>query len=70
MGQVATVLVLVILLATIAVVVLLVRTALRRGGVGEGDAAGRVPRSLLVILAVTAAIIVVLTVSLRIAGAL
>jgi hypothetical protein len=69
MGQVATALVLLILLATMGGIGLLVRTAIRRGGAAEGEHAGRVPRGLLVILAVSMAIVVVLIVALRIAGA-
>jgi hypothetical protein len=70
MGQVATALVLLILIATLTGIALLARTAIRRGGITEGEHAGRVPRSLLVILAISMAIVVVLIVSLRIAGAL
>jgi hypothetical protein len=70
MGQVATALVLLILIATLTGIGLLARTAARRGGITEGEQAGRVPRSLLVILAICMAIVVVLIVTLRIAGAL
>jgi hypothetical protein len=70
MGQVATVLIVLILLATLGGIGLLVRTAIRRGGAAAGEHAGRVPRGLLVILAISMAIIVVLIVALRIAGAL
>jgi hypothetical protein len=70
MAQVATALMLLILIATLTGIGLLARTAVRRGGITEGEHAGRVPRSLLVILAICMAIVVVLIVTLRIAGAL